>query len=149
MQIGDLIIGLMAAVVFLTVPMNLITDMYTAHNLDVDLADYVETAELVSFTQNITDAKDELNVINRNLESNIPGGEGVDYSTGVITEGDLAKASLSAISNIPKYLTVFVSTIGGMLSTLGIGGIYAWFFTTSLIIVVIFILLSSVLRNRI
>ena len=149
MQIGDLIIGLMAAIVFLVVPMNLVSDMYTSHNLDVDLSQYEETARLVSFSDNLSDSKDDLNVINRNLQSNIPGGEVVDYSTGVITEGDLAKASLSAISNIPRYLTIFVSTVSGMLSTLGISGIYSWFFTTALLVVVIFILLSSVLRNKI
>lgn len=152
MQLQGFIIGLMAFVLFSIVTLTFVFDVYDTDNLNVSLDDSATnnvTYRLYTMQQKVSSYQSNLTTSQQYMEDRVPGGSEADLPTGEMTEAQLAKASLTAITKIPTYLGIFGSMLLSIFSIVGIGGMdFIWFFGGAIIVIVILLLIGSVLRNR-
>jgi hypothetical protein len=150
MRLQDFIIGLMAFILFMIVIFGFTLDLYSEDNLDINFEDDNTTAALVDIQNQVEEAKDEIQQSNRYIEDRVPGGNETTLGSDV-SEDNLISSSLTALTSIPSYISTFVGL--STTTTNAVGGntanLFLWFIIGSIIVIISFILLSSVLRNRV
>jgi hypothetical protein len=152
MKIQDFIIGLMAFITFSLVILSLVFDMYSADGFDIDLDADNYTYVLSTLQNDAQTAQDDARTANTELWDNTAGQPSADIVSGSISEGDMMRSSLTAITGINSYVTVFTTMIRATFQSVGVNTDSSplfWFFTSAIIVIVGMILITSMLRNLI
>jgi len=121
MGLKDIIIGLCALGVVLSVILSFTFDLYKPSNLNINLSDNVDTKVLIGLQEqnNLAEAQNQETTLK--LYNKTVGQEGADISSGSITDADMIKTSWSALTNIGSYLDVFVNMLSHMFIAVGLG----------------------------
>jgi len=106
--------------------------------------------DFMQLYQNITQSEDDLSeLIGEGIAADAPGGitstnleDSTDYEGGVI------RSSWKALSKIPSIFLVFKRMSGVLISKLGINPLFFSVGFGIFVIVITFILISSILRHR-
>lgn len=144
MKVQNLILGVMAFVLFASVTIVITLDMYSSEGFDINLSNNSYTNELYTLQTEMETQKAEITSHNAILQQNMPGQNGTDIPEGDIDQGTLIKSTFVSVTKIPNYLDVFITMIRTGLNAVGLGGgLFFWFFTGGLTVIVALLLLSS------
>jgi hypothetical protein len=151
MRIQNFILGLMFFIVSSLIVLSLVFDVYSPQGYDIDLSNDTHTATLADLQTNAQQAQTDSQTATDSIWEKTPGQSGAEIESGDVTEGDMIKSSIRALTNIGDYLDVFTTMMSASFVSmgLGVGGPLFWFFTSSIILIVGLLLISSVLRNYI
>ena len=151
MRLQEFILGLMFFIAASLVILSLVFDMYSADGYNIDLSNDTDTAFLSDLQDKANQARTDTQGTTDSIWEKTPGQSDADIESGDVTEGDMIKSSIRALTSIGDYLDVFTAMIGATFNAIGISlsGPIFWFFTSSIILVIGLLLISSVLRNYI
>lgn len=151
MRLQEFILGLMFFIASSLVILSLVFDMYNSSGYNIDLGNDTDTAFLSELQTKANQARTDVQGTTDSIWEKTPGQSDANIISGEVSEGDIIKSSIRALTNIGDYLDVFTAMIGATFDAIGISlsGPIFWFFTSSVIIVVGMLLISSVLRNYI
>mgnify|MGYP001385332044 CR=1 FL=1 len=151
MKLATFIIGLMGFVASTLVILTFMFSFYSESSLNVTIADNNDTHGLYEMQRqaNVTKA----NIISNNyiLANQTVGQPGATMTQGQLSEGDLMKSSLTALTKTPRYLDIFTTFLQTGFNSVGVSTDHPmfWFFTAMIGITVTLILIGVVFRNNI
>lgn len=151
MRLQDFLIGLMVFILSSLVVLTFVFDFYSTDNLNIDLNADNNTVTLSGMQTTMNAQQAKMDTTNQFLENQTPGESGATVKTGDISEGDLVRNTLVALTGVPTYLSIFNTMLNSMFSAVGLGQsgyIFFWFFTGAIMIYIISLLLSVALRQR-
>jgi hypothetical protein len=145
MEIKDVLLGVMAFVLFTTVAFALVGRLYASDNLDVDLSADNVTSPLLSLQEKAEESQTELETYNRDLQDKTMTNVSLDSE---VTTADLVGSAWGAFTNIPSYIGVFFNMIGAVFNSfIGFKG-FLWFFVGIIVISIAIAVINAVLGSR-
>ena len=149
MRMQTFIVGLLFFIASSIVVLSFVFDMYGTDGYDINLEDDTYTAQLSDLQEKANQAQIDTSSTTSNIWDKTPGQIDAEIEGGEVSEGDMIKSSIRALTNIGDYMDVFQTMMKTSFSAtgLGTGGAIYWFFLTAIILMVGFLLVSSVLRN--
>lgn len=153
MTLRSIIIGMMVFVLFLSSMFYITTDMYSIDNLNINLSNDTNTKGLGDLQETIETKQQEIQNNNDYIQKRTVGGNETNFDQD-IQEGDLISSSWQALTQVPSYINIFFDLLNAVVISLGgaigvtISGMM-WFFMGLLVIIVSFILISSVLQRKV
>jgi hypothetical protein len=146
MELKNIIIGLMAFVLFIIVIMGITTDLYSSDNLNVDLSSDNITSPLFTLQQKANESQQDIEDTNNIIKEKVMTNASINNE---VSTSDLLASSWSAFTNIPSYIGTFFSLLIETFNSLGMGStIFVWFFIGSILIVISLIIINSILGSR-
>lgn len=153
MTLRSIIIGMMVFVLFLSSMFYITTDMYSIDNLNINLSNDTDTEGLGDLQETIETKQQEIQNNNDYIQKRTVGGNETNFDRD-IQEGDLISSSWQALTQVPSYINIFFDLLNAVVISLSgaigvtISGMM-WFFMGLLVIIVSFILISSVLQRKV
>lgn len=153
MTLRSIIIGMMVFVLFLSSMFYITTDMYSIDNLNINLSNDTNTKGLGDLQETIEKKQQEIQNNNDYIQKRTVGGNETNFDQD-IQEGDLISSSWQALTQVPSYINIFFDLLNAVVISLSgaigvtISGMM-WFFMGLLVIIVSFILISSVLQRKV
>ncbi len=143
MRLTHIFVGIFIFVLFGIVIMDSAKELNEAYNTTND-------DEFMALYNNLTQSKDDMSdLIGEDIASDAPGGitstnleDSSDYEGGVI------RSSWKALSKIPSIFIVFKRMLMAISSSLGLNPIFFNVIFGIFVVVIAFILISSILRHR-
>ena len=152
MRIQDFIFALMFFIASSLVVLGLVFDVYGTRGYNIDLSQDNSTDVLTELQTKANEAQAQTRTTSNSIWDKTVGQVNATFESGSVTEGDMIKSSVGALTNIGDYVEVFTSMIAMLFSALGLGGLNSpvfWFLSGILVISIGLLLISSVLRNYI
>lgn len=146
MEIKNLLIGIMAAVLFTGLSLGIMFELYDSENLNVDLSQDSSTGKLSNLSARINQSRSDLSDYNDVMENDTQNAQ-FDEQTD---SQDLLQSAWSAFKNVPSYIGTFsnlIFTIASMVLPKRSGEIL-WFILGLITIVVAFAILNAVLGSK-
>lgn len=149
--IRSFIIALMFAITCMLVVLTMMFGMYASYGYNIDLSEDNYTAVLSDLQDQAETARGEVEGTSENMWDKTVGQVDSTIESRAVTEGEMIKNSIKALTNVGAYVQTLVTMISVLFSAIGIStaGAVFWFLTSSIVLTVSLILLSSVLRTQI
>ena len=143
MRLTHIFIGIFVFVLVGIIIMDSAMELNAAYNTTND-------DEFMELYYNLTQSNDNLSgLIGEDIASNAPGGlESGDLESSTDYEGGVIRSSWQALSKIPFIFIVFKRMLMAITSSLGLNTIFANVIFGIFVLVIAFILISSILRHR-
>ena len=143
MRLTHIFVGIFVFVLFGIIIMDAAIELNKAYNTTND-------DEFMELYTNLTQSKDSMSdLIGDDVASNAPGGiDSGDLESSTDYEGGVIRSSWQALSKIPSIFVVFKRMLMAITSSLGINALFFNVIFGIFVVVIAFILISSILRHR-
>lgn len=143
MRLTHIFVGIFVFVLFGIIIMDSAKELNEAYNTTND-------DEFMELYNNLTQSKDDMSdLIGEDVASNAPGGlESGDLESSADYEGGVIRSSWKALSKIPSIFIVFKRMLQALSASLGLNPLFFNIGFGIFVVVITFILISSILRHR-
>lgn len=145
MEIKDLIIALMAFAAFGLVIFGFVANLYSPDNLNVQL-DNETGAQFQKLYSRVNSTRQNTDIFISDFQTYVPGGTNASIDDPNLDTADLLRASLKALTQIPRTLPIFSSIVLTVSESLGIDATITGFLIGILFVTIIIILVTAVLK---